>query len=144
MSIRHLDSLLPNGLHDAELVSLQVDYETGEVTLYVNADVSSPEDPPGSPDPCYRRAIVTFRDVQFMLIDPPHHPNSQSIKGLPWIDAGDGQPEHHAIELPPLAAGVFLSWIYMESSNSFVRIAAKSVSAEWTDETANAQTANQH
>ena len=124
MSLDRL-SELPNGLHDAELVSLHVNYADGEVVLVVNVDVSHPEESAESQSPSYRRVHLHVRDVQFVVIDPPH--GSPAFKGLSRIDGGDGQPQGNAIDLPQLQAGAFLCWIYVESSNSFIRIGAKSV-----------------
>jgi len=41
-TIEELASILPNGLHDAMLVSMKVDYERGEVVLSFDADVCDP------------------------------------------------------------------------------------------------------
>jgi len=135
VSFERAIDILPNGLHDAELVTLNVDYARAEVTLCVNADISSPEDPPGSLAPRYRRARLRFRGLQFIVIDPPHHPDCDGLKGLSTIAAGEGQPDRAPVVLPPLMPGAFLCWIYVGHQNAFIRIAARSVSVEWIDET---------
>ncbi|HEY9466688.1 MAG TPA: hypothetical protein VIR54_26515 [Vicinamibacterales bacterium] len=56
--------MLPNGLHDAELVKVDIDYEGRRVIFEMNLDVSR------SPDAevQYRRGRIIFSDVAFIAV----------------------------------------------------------------------------
>ena len=132
MTLDELESkFLPNGLHDAELVALCVDYASLKMILDVNVDMSEPP----VPAPDYKAARITFSEVQFVIVDPPG-PGQTAIAALPMIDSGSGEPEIAPTTLPPLRPDCFLSWIFVTDWNSFIRIAAKDTAIEWRDESA--------
>jgi len=124
---------LPNGLHDAELTALAVDYARAEVTASVVVDFSDPDDP--SSEGLARDARVVFTGVSSLVVDPPEMgPGDQTQAQITVnrIDAETGQPE--TSPRPDLRApdSGFLCWIYLSSLNGFVRIGARDVRLEWT------------
>jgi hypothetical protein len=128
----HFDALLetlPNGLHDAELVSLTLDLAAAEVHCIVDVDCSIPADP--SSEGRSRRARLTFSGVSCFVVDPPESDPPTHL--TTWIDAGSGVPQTSpsAAVRPP--EGEFLAWIYRETVNSFVRIGARRASICWLD-----------
>ena len=129
MTLAELEKTLPNGLHDAELVGIQVDYSRRKAVLTVNVDVLDPDDRAPENDD-YRRARVVFSGIQFVVIDPPAVA-SDSYTNVSTIDTGSGQPRTAQCVLPPVWKGCFLCWIFVTESNSFVRIAARDVALEW-------------
>lgn len=50
-TIEQIELDLPNGFHDAELYGLDVDYERGELTMRIGADLSDPDTSSGEPEP---------------------------------------------------------------------------------------------
>ena len=66
MSLEHFRETLPNGLHDAELVSLRVDYALREATLRVNVDVKVHGDTPEPSAPTYLAATIRFSDAHLL------------------------------------------------------------------------------
>jgi len=127
-----LDSF-PNGLHDAELLSIAVDFVAATVLCLVDVDLSDPADP--ATEGSSRPARLLFADIAFVVLDPPERQMPGPFKPA-WIDAGSGDP--HTSPRPDLKApdGGFLAWLYLESSNGFVRIGARSASIAWLDEPA--------
>lgn len=125
MTFEELEHCLPNGLHDADLLAVQVDYRTRTATLDLDNDISALTET----DMTYRRARLTFSGLQFLVLDPPH--TSTYFAGPSQIDAGRGQPSTAPCSLPELQPGCFLCWFLVERSNSFIRIAAGSVTLEW-------------
>jgi hypothetical protein len=125
MTFEELEHSLPNGLHDAELLAVQIDYRTQTTTLDLDIDTSAPTET----DVTYRRGRVTFADTQFLVLDSPH--TSADFLGPSRVDAGMGQPSTAPCVLPELHQGCFLCWLFVERSNSFIRIAARSVTLEW-------------
>jgi hypothetical protein len=125
MTFEELEHSLPNGLHDAELLAVQIDYCKQTATLELDIDTSALTET----DVTYRRGRLTFACIQFLVLDPPHA--STDFARPSRIDAGTGQPSTASCLLPELQPGCFLCWIFVERSNSFIRIAASSVTLEW-------------
>jgi hypothetical protein len=124
MTFEKLLHVLPNGLHDAELLHLHVDWVVGMARLDVLVEVGRAE------EASRQSARLVFSDLQFLAIDPPDA--SQPGPGTTWIDAGPGQPTTAPLEIPPLREGFFLCWLYVSAWNGFIRIAARDVALEWT------------
>ena len=123
-----LERSLPNGFHDAELLSLHVDYADGQATVELNVDTGDSE---GLADTVevYRRARVRFLGLKLFAVDPPGTAGPFVIS---TVAAGSGDPPTAKVE-PHLPADCFLVWFFLTSFNSFVRIAAKDVHLEWVD-----------
>ena len=126
MTLDELEKSLPNGLHDAELVGLQVDYARREAVLDFNVDCSEP--PESEP---YRPARILFSGMQFLVIDPPA--DADAYEAISIVDAGSGQPSTAPCKLPLLDRECFLCWLFVSRWNGFIRIAARSVALEWLD-----------
>lgn len=67
------------------------------------------------------------------MIDPPAVTGGYDDAGISRLDSGTGQPETTPLDLPPLPEDCFLCWLFVSEWNSFVRIAARSVSLAWLD-----------
>lgn len=129
MTLDELQESLPNGLHDAELVRLSVDYAKREAVVELNIDVGNPNARLEPEDESYRPARVLFSGVLFVVVDPPDV--MYDYAGVSTIDSGSGQPRTAPQKLPPVGDGAFLCWLFVSRWNSFVRIAAQSVELEW-------------
>ena len=118
---------LPNGLHDAELVSLTLDLASAEVHCIVDVDFSDPCDP--ATEGRSRRGRFLFAGVSFVVIDPPER--DLTTLPLAWIDAGSGAPS--TSPRPDLNApdDGFLAWIFLRETNSFIRIGSRQASIAW-------------
>ena len=124
MTFQEVERILPNGLHDAELVRVDIDYEGCRAIFEVNLDVSRYPDT----EEHYRRGRITFSDVAFVAIDPPA---VAGALGPSMTGAGDGQPSTAPCSLPELPKDCFLCWLFVDRSNSFIRVAARAVTHEW-------------
>jgi hypothetical protein len=124
VTLEELEKTLPNGLHDGELVGIEVDYASRVTVLRVNVDISDTDE--GN---TYRAARLTFTGTEFVIIDPPA--TSTTRRGLSSISAGPGQPETAPAALPTVPEGSFLCWIFLSSANSFIRLAARDVTYDW-------------
>jgi len=116
---------LPNGLHDADLHSFVVDYTKRQLVLEVVAWVSV-----GEPTELYRPARVTYRDLGFMCIEPPHDRAELNVAESVWIDAGifdekDERVAHFEVGGP-------VNWVFLRDFNSFIFFSAGDVAVEWT------------
>ena len=129
MTLAELERTLPNGLHDAELVGIQIDYALRQAVLNVNVDVGDSENA-SQDEENYRAARLLFHGLQFVVIDPPTSGDFDS--NLSMIDTGTGEPRTAPCSVPAICKDCFLCWIYVVKWNSFIRIAAQNVAIEWT------------
>jgi len=116
---------LPNGLHDAELLALELDLERATLVLRVMACWGGPV----SPDPEEVRAVtVRFEGLQHLQLDLGAHLGT-NLEPL-MIDAGEGPPG----SLPPLDhdASTFEFWVFMSDENRFLRGIASACSTSMT------------
>lgn len=130
MTLDELQRSLPNGLHDAELVAVRTDYLKREAIIELRIDMSAADGARGQEKEVHRPARLVFSGLQFVVIDPPDA--RDDYLGISTIDVGPAQPSTAPRDLPPIAAGCFLCWVFVVRWNSFIRIAAQSVTLEWT------------
>jgi hypothetical protein len=128
MTLADIEQTLPNGLHDAELVRLEVDYSLGQASLCLNIDMSNASERSPKNDE-YQLSRLTFKDLQFVVIDPPNV--DSDYPGISLVSAGMGQPRTSPQDLPAIRADCFLCWFFISRSNSFIRLAARDTSLEW-------------
>jgi hypothetical protein len=126
MTFVELEQSLPNGLHDARLFGLSVDYVNQVAILDLNIDISSEKD-----IEVRRRGRVVFGGLLFIVVDAPSVENG--FVGVSMIDAGSGHPDTDPPRLPHIPENCFLCWVFVFNWNSFVRIAARVASVEWAE-----------
>jgi hypothetical protein len=124
-TLEEVEAALPNGLHDAYLRTLSIDYANAELVLVLDGVVSTPES--GNE---YRPLEVRVVGLLFAVVDVPPSVFDFSGRGL-RIDAGPGQPSTAEVELPKLPADCFLHWLFVAKLNAFIRIAGRDASYRW-------------
>jgi hypothetical protein len=138
MTIDELDALLPNGLHDAKLESVAIDF--GARTARLDLDIWVGDDEERE---AYRRAQITLSGLLFWVSEPPDPLYPFSSPRAMWIDAGpltDKIPEKQPA-LPPIPQAAFANWIFVRDWNSFIYVAAIDSSLTWLGEGAIPDTA---
>ena len=134
MTFEELDRELPNGFHDAILLSLVVDYVAGTAQLKINLLVGGPED--ADPEE-YRAAILRITGVQFCSIDPPDPTYRFVPNGSPLRISGDLARLDHLPELDRLMAkvpkDVSCFRFFVSQWNSFIHLAARDVQFAWSE-----------
>jgi hypothetical protein len=68
-TIEDLDNDLPNGMHDAEIERIDIDYEARIGRLYLRIDFSDPSTEEQVDK--YRSAVLILEGLQFLAVDPP-------------------------------------------------------------------------
>ena len=132
MTLEELERSLPNGLHDADLIAVQIDYGKRIAVVELDIDVGSVAgDDPTYGEPTYRRGRVAFSEIEFVVIDPPA--GSGAYAGTSSVDSGMDQPATAPRQLPQIPRDCFLCWLFVTQWNSFIRIAARTVSLEWVE-----------
>ena len=128
MTLDELDGLLPNGLHDAYLQTVAINFTDRTVRLDLDIWVGDDEE-----REAYRRAQVTLSGVLFWVSEPPEPLSPFLSPGPLWIDAGpltDKIPKKQS-SLPPVPQGVFVNWIFVRDWNAFIYVAAEEASLTW-------------
>src|SRR4029077_9868971 len=134
MTLDELDHKLPNGFHDAEIFSLELDYPAGIAKFRLSLLVGWPEDP----DPerqAYQEATMMVMGLCFCSIDPPYPGYPFHPDGKPICVSGDPAKPDHMPSLPELAAkfpaGTWCYRFFVHDWNAFIHIAARDVELTW-------------
>jgi hypothetical protein len=129
-TLEAIEDELPNGLHDALLRGMSINYVEQRASFAIDVLVSTPEIAGPSK---YRSLELTVDGMLLVVIDPPLSLATPADKSL-RIDAGSGQPSTAPMQLPVLPAGYFLHWLFVSQWNSFIRVAGRAASYRWFDE----------
>jgi hypothetical protein len=128
MTFEEAENTFPNGLHDAELRGLEIDYVRAEAVVRVGVDMRDENDEADGPS--HKPADLLFSGVALFIVEAPHG-SADATDPLWLISAGVGQPSTAPITLPPIPTDCFLCWFFIPSWNSFIRIAARDVTVRW-------------
>jgi hypothetical protein len=116
---------LPNGLHDAELMRINVDYARGLASVFLRIDMAD-----GESQAWYRDAEIRLSGVSLLSIEPPREIPLNAAKAL-WIDSGSGRAPKSEGLFPMLPEGTFLQWLYVSEWNAFIHVAARHAELVW-------------
>lgn len=131
MTLIDIEESLPNGLHDAKVRRVEIDYENRTVRfslLLWTGDLSSDDE---ATRERYEKGEITISDFIYCVIEPPDstYPflNASSIT----IGAGSAKEDPIKTETPlpqELPEGAFAYWFFVHEWNSFIHIAAMDAS----------------
>ena len=128
MTLDELNDSLPNGFHDAQVYSIELDYRAGTAKLHLSLWVGSMKDPQPQRE-TYQEATVIVTGLGFCSIDPPD-PTYPFIPHGGFIDvSGDPAKADHLPSLPELTTKLPDStWCYrffVNDWNGFIHIAGR-------------------
>jgi hypothetical protein len=135
MTFEDLDRRFPNGLDDAEITAIAVDYEKRLATLRLNMRGNPPD---SSDRDVYAPAVLRASGIYYVSIEPPDpehlsHPKRDKI-------TVDGLPEDPR-DFPLLndlkkkaATGAFCCRFFVHDWNSFIHIAAADAEFFWEND----------
>lgn len=126
MTLKDIEDSLPNGLHDAKVRRVEIDYEkrTVKFSLLVwTGNLSSDDE---ASREAYQEGELTIRDFIYFVIEPPD--SSYPYAGASPITIGAGSATEEPIQtetaLPQeLPKGAFAYWFFVNEWNSFLHIA---------------------
>ena len=127
MTVFDFDNL-PNGLHDACLYGVSIDYESEDVkvVLRIRVDLADYE----KRTEASRIGLLRFDKVGYVAIDPPR--NGLPITTMLEVDDGVGQPPDSPCPAMEFGAPYKLHYFVLPNTGgSYIRIAAKSYTFEW-------------
>ena len=137
MTLDQLDHSLPNGFHDAEIFSIELDYIAGTATFHLNLLVGWPDDP--EPEREARQdATLIVSGLCFCSIDPPNSKYPFLPDGKPILMSG-ANPKNDAPPFVPDLVAKFPagSWCYhffVDDWNASINIAGRDAAVRWVGE----------
>jgi hypothetical protein len=123
MTIDEIEATLPWGFHDADLLSIHVDFLGHQAAF--DLDVPMDERQTAS-----RRGRLVVEGLIFCAIEPPRN----VIAGPAWIDSGN-TPDVGTATLPVVPSGAFVHWFFLQDANSFIHVAGTGARFDWTGDT---------
>ncbi|HZW93900.1 MAG TPA: hypothetical protein VFF64_13190 [Candidatus Eremiobacteraceae bacterium] len=132
MTLEELENTLPNGLHDAEVRRMAVDYEKRKVTLEVAVWVGNMDDPPGRRE-AYKSGRIEISGLLFLVMEPPDPEYPFKTSDL-TIDGCDMSKNLDSELLQSLPADSFFRSLWVNEWNAFIHLAAKSADVVWLDD----------
>jgi hypothetical protein len=136
MTIDEIRRSLPNGFHDSDICSINIDYVKEEATFLIDVDLTSPD---GPVDISHLEGLLKLTGLLYCVIEPPAVGFSKGYVSDPdklWIasDSSDFSLLYSSPKLPePLSDGAFRHWFFISSQNSFIYVAAVDASFEWKE-----------
>ena len=132
MTLEELENGLPNGLHDARVSRIAIDYEKRNLTLDLEVWVGDMGSDTQELREAYRPAQVPIDGLVFAVLEPPdaNYPFSNSA-GL-TIDGCDMRKNLSAELISLLPADAFFRSLWVNEWNAFIHIGAKTASLVWT------------
>jgi hypothetical protein len=133
MTLKEIEADLPNGLHDAQIKRIEIDYEkrTAKFSLLLwTGDLSSEDE---SLRETYEEGELIIKDFIYCIIEPPDPTYPHSSASPITISAGstteqtiNPQPKVR-LESPE---GAFAYWFFVREWNSFIHIAGMDASMQ--------------
>jgi hypothetical protein len=137
LTLNELDEALPNGFHDAEIFSFELDYVAAVAKFRLNLLVGWSDDPEPERQ-AYQEATLVVSGVCFFSIDPPSPTYPFLPDGKPICVSGDPAKPDHLASLPGLAAKLpHDTWCYrffVHDWNAFIHIAGREAVVTWVGE----------
>jgi len=137
VTLEELDDSLPNGFHDAEIFSFELDYASGIARFQMNLLVGWPDDPEPECEK-YQEATLVVRSLCFCSVDPPVSTYPFLPDGKPICVSGDVAKSDHLPSLPDLVAklpsGTWCYRFFVHDWNAFIHIAGRDAEVTWVGE----------
>lgn len=136
MTFEELDQRLPNGFVDAEILRVDIDYQTRRATLLL----SLRGNPPGAPNADeYQEAILTLEGFYYFSVDPPDsdhlfYPLHSAISMDGHEEDGAKFPLFNHLRAAK-SADTFCCRFYVHDWNSFIHLASRDAQFSWVQDT---------
>jgi len=130
MNLSDIEATLRNGLHDAILESVKIDYDASTVTLAMRVWIGllEPSKPLSGRSPVMRRATLRLTGLSYFVIEPPQQ--LVDTEGGVSVSGDDGESEHPLPALPPDS---FRYRFFASDWNSFIHLGARDVRLDWDE-----------
>jgi hypothetical protein len=137
VTLEELEHNLPNGFHDAEIFSFELNYVMATAKFHLNLLVGWPDDP--EPEcQAYQEATLVVSGLCFCSIDPPDSTYPFLPDGKPILVSGDPAKSDHLPALSQLIAklppGTWCHRLFVNDWNAFIHIAGLDAEVTWVGE----------
>ena len=132
MTLEELENTLPNGLHDAEVQRIAVDYQRRKVTLDIAVWVGDVSDSRQGRE-AYKSGQIEISGLLFVVMEPPDPNYPFKSSGL-RIDGCNMSKNLGSDLLTSLPTDAFFRSLWVNQWNSFIHIAAIDARISWMDE----------
>lgn len=132
VTLEDLENTLPNGLHDAEIRKVSIDYAEHKLTLELCAWVGDLNDPPERRE-AYRTAQLTLSGLLFLVIEPPDPKYPFEAAAHLTVDGCDMRKNLNNELLASLPADAFVRSLWVNEWNAFIHVAAREAELSWQD-----------
>jgi hypothetical protein len=129
MTLEDLENTLPNGLHDAEIKRITVDYERRNLHIEVDIWVGAMADAPDAREE-YRRGQIEISGLLFLVMEPPD-PKYPFNCGDLRIDGCDLRKNLDKTLLESIPREAFFRSLWVSEWNSFIHIAGTGAEINW-------------
>jgi len=129
MTLDDVVAELPNGLHDAFLRTLTIDYAARRATFTLRVWVGDPHAVIDAEREAYRPATIRISGLLWCIIESPERIDGLTAEEL-WIDAGPLTDLKKRPAVPSVPADAFAWWIFVQQWNAFLYIAGRTASIE--------------
>jgi hypothetical protein len=124
MTLDEFDQRYPNGLVDAEITALTLDYRNRIAELRLNLRCNSPDSPNSGE---YAQAVLTLQKFYYFSIESPEPDHLYPVRPKITVEELPEDPERFPLfeyVKPMLPAGAFSGRFYVHDWNSFIHVAA--------------------
>lgn len=135
MTLDELYRTLPNGLHDAVVHTINVNYSKSEAKFDISVWVGDLESKDETKREAYRDGTLVLYDIGYFIVETPDPTYPYYGTGKITIDTGEVKSlsQQPSVKLPPAQESMFENWIYVYEWNSFIYVAARNAEINWKD-----------
>jgi hypothetical protein len=133
MTLEELENTFPNGLHDAEVQRVVVDYAHQKVTFDVAVFVGNVDDPPEKRE-AYKSGRLDITGLIFLVMEPPDPRYPYRISSKLTIDATDSRKALDADLLASLPSDAFFRTFWVSQWNACMHFAGKHAEITWLND----------
>jgi len=133
VTLKELEDSLPNGLHDAEVVRLSVDYIQRRLILDLSIWVGDMDDPPERRE-AYKNGQLVLSGLTFLIMEPPDPRYPYRVSPKLTVDVIDASKSVDAELLNSLPTGAFCGSFWVNQWNGCMSFAADDAAIVWMDD----------
>jgi|SRR5882724_2423928 len=134
MTLEELEKTLPNGLHDAKVSRIAVDYEHRRLTLDLDVWVGDMDGNAHERREAYKRGQVLISGLLFVVMEPPDPRYPFSTSARLTVDGCDMSKNLSTSLTNSLPAKAFFRSLWVNEWNALIHIGARTAELIWTDD----------
>jgi hypothetical protein len=130
-TIAEIEGALPNGFHDAELASMDVDWQSAQAVLHGAVDFSN-----GAPPEIYRPFLIEVRGLRTLTLPMALASRVQATNftlqfgDQGWCGGLEGWPPDRTPKSPPFP-GAWVYSFFLHQLNDFITVQASAAQFTW-------------